>query len=307
MVQVVVFIGTLTLSTRETHIAKANKNGYKVEETITKSTTFLICGKDGEQTIINKAKNFGIRIISEQKWVEILHKTETSETGKKRTRSDNKSQKKLVYLESRQYRRFWQMRRVYKTTYIRTGSIGTKGMETSKEHETKKLAKESMISLTAAKKTSGYKEANRPQSLDYEDSSDSSDDDFGDENNEYKYKQKKQKLENEGFESDATLRGDETSDVDNGAAALKEDEDEDLSTIKGSSLLPSFITNPKSSMSIMNGNTVDVLLAFPWKPDEIDPTGWWISEKLDGVRAFWNSKKGKFYSRNGNEFVPPSW
>ncbi|CAB4474904.1 uncharacterized protein OCT59_008918 [Rhizophagus irregularis] len=309
----IVFIGTLTLSTREAHINKAKKNGYEVTETISKSTTFLICGKDGDQTIINKAKSYGVRIISEQKWVETLHKVETCGTGKKRTRSDNnksQNQKKLVYLESRQYRRFWQMRRVYKTTYIRTGSIGSKGMETSKEYETKRLAKESMTSMIASKKVSGYKEARRPQSLDYEDSSDSSDDNFGDENdeNDYKYKQKKQKLENEESESDATLHGDETSDVDNGAAALKEDEDEDLSTIKSLPSLPSFITNPKSSMSIMKGNnSVDVLLAHPWKPDETDPTGWWISEKLDGVRAFWNSKRGKFYSRNGNEFVPPSW
>ncbi|POG82599.1 hypothetical protein GLOIN_2v1496559, partial [Rhizophagus irregularis DAOM 181602=DAOM 197198] len=78
---------------------------------------------------------------------------------KKRTRSDNnksQNQKKLVYLESRQYRRFWQMRRVYKTTYIRTGSIGSKGMETSKEYETKRLAKESMTSMIASKKVSGY-------------------------------------------------------------------------------------------------------------------------------------------------------
>ena len=37
----------------------------------------------------------------------------------------------------------------------------------------------------------------------------------------------------------------------------------------------------------------------------VDPTGWWISEKLDGVRAFWDGKA--FYSRLGNEFIPPSW
>ena len=34
-------------------------------------------------------------------------------------------------------------------------------------------------------------------------------------------------------------------------------------------------------------------------------TGWWISEKLDGVRAYWDGRS--FYSRLGNEFIPPSW
>ena len=33
--------------------------------------------------------------------------------------------------------------------------------------------------------------------------------------------------------------------------------------------------------------------------------GWWMSEKLDGVRAYWDGKT--FYSRLGNEFIAPSW
>ncbi|KAJ9441857.1 DNA ligase [Diplonema papillatum] len=46
-----------------------------------------------------------------------------------------------------------------------------------------------------------------------------------------------------------------------------------------------------------------VLLADKW--DERDPTGWWISEKLDGVRAYWDG--ANFLSRNGNVFTAPSW
>lgn len=47
-----------------------------------------------------------------------------------------------------------------------------------------------------------------------------------------------------------------------------------------------------------------LLLAETWSP-EIDPTGWWLSEKLDGVRAFWDGTR--FLSRNGNEFFAPEW
>ena len=36
-----------------------------------------------------------------------------------------------------------------------------------------------------------------------------------------------------------------------------------------------------------------------------DPTGWIMSEKLDGVRAIWDGEK--LMSRNGNEFFPPAW
>jgi DNA ligase 1 len=47
-----------------------------------------------------------------------------------------------------------------------------------------------------------------------------------------------------------------------------------------------------------------VLLAHKWETD-VDLTGWWMSEKLDGVRAWWDGKR--FMSRLGNEFFAPSW
>ncbi|CAF1147819.1 unnamed protein product [Adineta steineri] len=47
-----------------------------------------------------------------------------------------------------------------------------------------------------------------------------------------------------------------------------------------------------------------VLLAETWSED-VDPTGWWMSEKLDGVRAYWNGKN--FYSRQGNLFHVPDF
>lgn len=46
-----------------------------------------------------------------------------------------------------------------------------------------------------------------------------------------------------------------------------------------------------------------VLLARPWDPAKQDPTGWWMSEKIDGVRAVWDGQK--FRSRNMNDFYAP--
>ncbi|CAI2164076.1 15366_t:CDS:10 [Funneliformis geosporum] len=359
MVLTVVFTGTLKLDTREAHEARAQKNGYKVVKFVMKSTTFLVCGKDGGQ-IIQKAKSIGgVRVISEEKWMKVLGNMKTAKAGYKRARSDNNSenryQKKLVYLESHKYNRFWQMRRVYKTTYIRTGSIGAKGMETSKEHETKKLAKDSMASMIAAKKSSGYKGARRPQELDYDDSSDSSDENEN-ENVQVSYspqhKQKKQRTdieenkEDSSYQTDSTLREDDVElnetdvqliDMGQDTPVPAQDAEIKKSANVYSCNCPDWKKATKEEkrtckhlknclgekseinrfdnkkilstlpMSIMKGNSVDVLLAHSWKPDEVDPTGWWVSEKLDGVRAFWNSKRGKFYSRNGNEFVAPSW
>ncbi len=47
-----------------------------------------------------------------------------------------------------------------------------------------------------------------------------------------------------------------------------------------------------------------LLLAQNWTGD-IDLADWWLSEKLDGVRAYWD---GRFFrSRNGNRFHAPAW
>jgi DNA ligase 1 len=47
-----------------------------------------------------------------------------------------------------------------------------------------------------------------------------------------------------------------------------------------------------------------ILLAHKWEVEH-DPTGWWMSEKLDGVRAYWDGDA--FVSRLGNRFLAPDW
>jgi DNA ligase-1 len=47
-----------------------------------------------------------------------------------------------------------------------------------------------------------------------------------------------------------------------------------------------------------------VLLAESWD-NTTDLTDWWMSEKLDGVRAYWDGKQ--FLSRQGNIYHAPDW
>lgn len=47
-----------------------------------------------------------------------------------------------------------------------------------------------------------------------------------------------------------------------------------------------------------------LLLASVWDGFD-DMRGWWVSEKLDGVRAYWTGSE--FVSRNGNRFAAPAW
>jgi DNA ligase 1 len=51
-------------------------------------------------------------------------------------------------------------------------------------------------------------------------------------------------------------------------------------------------------------NSPQLLLANSWENDT-DLTGWWISEKLDGVRAWWDGTQ--FLSRQGNVYHAPDW
>ena len=51
-------------------------------------------------------------------------------------------------------------------------------------------------------------------------------------------------------------------------------------------------------------NAPPLLLAETWTP-ATDPAGWWVSEKLDGVRAYWDGTA--FASRLGNRYHAPDW
>ncbi len=51
-------------------------------------------------------------------------------------------------------------------------------------------------------------------------------------------------------------------------------------------------------------NELPLLQGFPWNGEQ-DLTGWWMSEKLDGVRAYWDGKQ--FLSRRNNLYYAPDW
>lgn len=61
---------------------------------------------------------------------------------------------------------------------------------------------------------------------------------------------------------------------------------------------------PKAAKSSEKKGGPPLLLAHAWDTST-DLTDWWMSEKLDGVRAYWDGKR--FLSRQGNEFFAPEW
>lgn len=82
-----------------------------------------------------------------------------------------------------------------------------------------------------------------------------------------------------------------------------------LKKIRGAEAEAERVGNPEVATRVTaaatgGGSKPALLLAQKWEPHH-DPTGWWMSEKLDGVRAYWNGQT--FLSRLGNEFMAPDW
>ena len=69
----------------------------------------------------------------------------------------------------------------------------------------------------------------------------------------------------------------------------------------GSSAAP---TRKSQDRADAQAKAAPVLLAETWD-GQLDPAGWWMSEKLDGVRAYWDGSR--LLSRLGNVLHAPDW
>lgn len=67
--------------------------------------------------------------------------------------------------------------------------------------------------------------------------------------------------------------------------------------------VPPVAGGEKPALDVRN-RVPDLLLAETYRED-IDLSAYWVSEKLDGVRAFWDGER--LISRGGNAFAAPSW
>ncbi len=64
------------------------------------------------------------------------------------------------------------------------------------------------------------------------------------------------------------------------------------------------LSDTKTELGPPSSTCIKVLLAEKYQ-EALDPTGWIMSEKLDGVRCFWTGSV--MFSRNGNRFFPPKF
>jgi DNA ligase-1 len=89
--------------------------------------------------------------------------------------------------------------------------------------------------------------------------------------------------------------------------ALRGEEEERLRVggpIARGAVASSSSSSSKKVASASGVTAPPLLLAHTWEND-VDLTDWWMSEKLDGVRAYWDGTQ--FLSRLGNKFWAPDW
>jgi DNA ligase-1 len=67
---------------------------------------------------------------------------------------------------------------------------------------------------------------------------------------------------------------------------------------------PAVVADAAAEGATTEATAPPLLLAHSWEGD-VDLTGWWMSEKLDGVRAYWDGNR--FLSRLGNVYKAPGW
>ena len=63
-------------------------------------------------------------------------------------------------------------------------------------------------------------------------------------------------------------------------------------------------TDAPAGMALAEKDSPALLLANVWNPS-IDPTGWWVSEKYDGLRGYWDGRK--LWSRKGSAIFAPDY
>ena len=65
-------------------------------------------------------------------------------------------------------------------------------------------------------------------------------------------------------------------------------------------------STPPSRSKEIETSDISLLSATNWEPASMDPKGWWLSEKFDGVRVYWDGNT--LFSRVGREIkVPKEW
>lgn len=75
--------------------------------------------------------------------------------------------------------------------------------------------------------------------------------------------------------------------------------------IPPSNLIFSYCFSSEGNLNVISNFGVPLATAEKWQIRSLDATHWWISEKLDGIRAYWDGRD-KLYALSGDQILAPA-
>ncbi|GMF38136.1 unnamed protein product [Phytophthora lilii] len=264
---VVVFTGTLAKQSRKQATMEAEAKGFRVQPRMTKTTTFLVCGDKAGQKL-EEAEKLGVTVLTEAQWEQKLGAMPAS-------------------------------------AGVETSSPARPAKKRSAAEESEELAAASVEEEEAEyDEATGALNGVKPKIL-------LVDGTFHDVKSASGSTYIVKRLGRVYSCSCPAWRNQRHPPTARTCKHLKELLGDEFETVRarGSATAPRGTASAGggSSRAVVKTIAPKVLLAKKWERKKDDPVGWWISEKLDGVRAFWDSSKKIFLSRLGNEYPAPSW
>lgn len=265
---VVVFTGTLMKQSRKEATAEAEARGLRVQPRMTKATTFLVCGEKAGQKL-KEAEKLGVAVLTGDQWEQKLAAIPASTAAS--SSPSRPSKKRSVAEESEA---------------PAAAASGVDDGEVEYDEETGALNDVKPKVLLVDGTFHDVKSASGSMYI-------------------------VKRLGKVYSCSCPAWRNQRHPPTSRTCKHLKQLLGEEFETVRarGSAAAPRGTASAGggSSRAVEKTTAPKVLLAKKWEREKDDPVGWWISEKLDGVRAFWDSSKKIFLSRLGNEYPAPSW
>ncbi|KAJ3376150.1 hypothetical protein GGF31_000217 [Allomyces arbusculus] len=271
---VVCFSGKLPSgATRKVAEAAAIAGGNQVSSTITKKTTLVVADRDSAGGKLEKADEMGIPIVSEAEWTAFLQGSAPAAAAPAAPAAKGKAKGAASILVNQTL----SADDVADLTASRldddeTGAInGVTPLRVLADGETVEVGSQSSSSKYKCKRTGDHYSCSCPA-----------------------WRMQKAPVDARTCKHLKQLLGDAYE-----AARCN---------LTGDAAAPAAATKSTSTRKAPAKPTAkfDVLLAQKWEPTQ-DPTGWWMSEKLDGVRAYWCPTQRQLISRLGNAFSAPDW
>lgn len=273
----VVFTGTLTTQTRAQATDEAQERGYAVSNKMTKATQILVCGDRMGATKTNEAKKWGVLVLSEAEWRARLDAEAASSPPAAKSAATKAKEKKrssdshpAATASKKQATATDDGDAEYDET---TGAIGGIAPKVLLDDGTfQDVQSASSSSTYVVKRLGRVYTCNCPA-----------------------WRNQKAAPTVRTCKHLKQLLGDEFEAVRVGTS------------VSGSSTRGGSSKASGSKAAVVKATAPKVLLANKWDREKNDPVDWWISEKLDGVRAYWDASKRVFLSRLGNVYPAPDW